>query len=114
MARENNEAIMLQHQLWANRGRRQRRRRGGDHSFWSANSFGLEMDFLSMWSQVNDEQVNRIESEFCFDMTMMIVLTWLLWLAITYTKNCGIPVKEWLMGFEILYFSRSSFQMVKI
>lgn len=72
------------------------------------------MDFMEMWSQVNDEQVNRIEAEFCFDMTMMIVLTWLLWLSLCYQKNCGIPVKEWLMGFEILYFSRSSFQLIKI
>ena len=29
-------------------------------------------------------------------------------------KGCGIPVREWLMGFFMLYFSRSTYQMIKI
>lgn len=29
-------------------------------------------------------------------------------------KGCGIPLREWLIGFFVLYFSRSSFQMVKL
>jgi len=29
-------------------------------------------------------------------------------------KGCGIPLREWLLGFFVLYFSRSTFQMVKI
>lgn len=29
-------------------------------------------------------------------------------------KGCGIPVREWLMYFSIIYFSRSVFQLGKI
>jgi hypothetical protein len=29
-------------------------------------------------------------------------------------KGCGIPLREWLMGFFFLYFSRSWYQLAKI
>lgn len=29
-------------------------------------------------------------------------------------KGCGIPIREWLMVFAALYFSRSFFQLMKI
>ena len=85
-----------------------------NNSYFSNNSFGVEMDFLSMWSQVTDEQVKKIQAEFCLDIILMTVVTWILWYCITYQKGCGIPVKQWLMVFFIMYFSRSSFQMLKI
>ena len=72
------------------------------------------MDFLSMWSQVTDEQVKRIQQEFFFDCLMGVLTCGLLYLSILYQKGCGIPVREWLIGFFVLYFSRSSFQMIKI
>jgi hypothetical protein len=46
---------------------------------------------------------------------MMVVSVGILLLIMHYDpKGCGIPLREWLIGFFILYFSRSSFQMVKI
>jgi hypothetical protein len=45
---------------------------------------GIEMDFLSMWSQVTDEQIRKIQAEFLFDITLMIISVALLYLAITY------------------------------
>jgi hypothetical protein len=29
-------------------------------------------------------------------------------------KGCNIPLREWLMVFTVLYFSRSTFQLIKI
>ena len=31
-----------------------------------------------------------------------------------FPKGCGIPIREWLMIFACLYFSRSSFQLIKV
>lgn len=47
-------------------------------------------------------------------MILMVIVVWILWYCMEYQKGCGIPIKPWLMVFFILYFSRSSFQMVKI
>lgn len=42
------------------------------------------MDFLSMWSQVTDEQIKKIQAEFAFDIILMIIVTWVLWYCIEY------------------------------
>lgn len=67
-----------------------------------------------MWSQVTDEQVKKIQGEFLFDMIMLAISVYLLEMSIQYGKPCGIPIKEWLMGFFIIYFSRSTWQLIKI
>eukprot|EP00355_Strombidium_rassoulzadegani_P003500 CAMPEP_0168629004 /NCGR_PEP_ID=MMETSP0449_2-20121227/12152_1 /TAXON_ID=1082188 /ORGANISM="Strombidium rassoulzadegani, Strain ras09" /LENGTH=215 /DNA_ID=CAMNT_0008671473 /DNA_START=113 /DNA_END=760 /DNA_ORIENTATION=+ len=69
---------------------------------------------MSVWSQVTDEQVRKIRNEFIIDIILLALCIYLLELSMTYQKNCGIPVKQWLMGFFIIYFSRSSFQLLKI
>ena len=72
------------------------------------------MDFISMWSQVTEEQVKKIWAEFCLDVILLTIIVYLLELSILYQSNCGIPIKQWLMGFFIIYFTRSSFQVIKI
>lgn len=84
-------------------------RRNGNNSFLSNGSLGLQMDFMSMWSQVTDDTVNRIQTEFCFDIILMTVFVTLLGLAIHYMPGCGIPCREWLIVFVVLYFTRSTF-----
>lgn len=75
---------------------------------------GVEMDFLSMWSQVTEEQKKKIRTEFAIDVILMALSVYLLTLSMQNQAGCGIPIKEWLLGFFVIYFSRSSFQMVKI
>lgn len=72
------------------------------------------MDFISMWSQVTDEQIRKIQSEFALDVIVLALICYLLSLSMQYQQNCGIPIKAWLLGFFIIYFSKSSFQMIKI
>ena len=44
------------------------------------------------------------------DITLAIFTTGILYMTIYYDpKGCGIPLREWLIGFFLLYFSRSSF-----
>jgi len=46
---------------------------------------------------------------------MLIVTVAILEMIISYDpKGCGIPLREWLIGFFSLYFSRSTFQLGKI
>ena len=75
----------------------------------SNNSYGIEMDFISMWNQVTDEQVRKVQSEFTLDCILLTIVVYLLEMSIQYQQNCGIPIKEWLLGFFIIYFSKSAF-----
>lgn len=44
------------------------------------------------------------------DIMLMLITCGILLALIHYDpKGCGIPVREWLIGFFILYFSRSTF-----
>jgi hypothetical protein len=45
---------------------------------------------------------------------LAITLLILYFIKYYYPKGCGIPVREWLMVFACLYFSRSTFQLIKI
>ena len=73
------------------------------------------MSFANMWSSVNEEQEKAIWAEFGMDITLLVVSLVILSLAIHYDpKGCGIALREWLMVFCVLYFSRSTFQVVKI
>ena len=67
-----------------------------------------------MWSQVTEEQILKIKTEFIIDIILLAVSTYLLYLSIQYQPDCGIPIKQWLLGFFIAYFSRSTFQVIKI
>ena len=67
-----------------------------------------------MWSQVTEEQIKKIKYEFFSDMVIMAIIIYMLYLSIEYQKNCGIPVKEWLIGITIIYFTRSTWQLIKI
>ena len=68
-----------------------------------------------MWSSVNEEQEKAIWSEFALDMCLLTVCLVILGLAMHYDPvGCGIALREWLITFFCLYFSRSLFQVAKI
>lgn len=49
------------------------------------------------------------------DMTLLLITCGILLLLRYYDpKGCGIPLREWLIGFFILYFSRSTYQLIKL
>jgi hypothetical protein len=65
-------------ELWANR------QNPNNISYISNNSLGIEMDFISMWSQVTEEQVKKIWAEFCLDMILLTIVLYLLEMSIMY------------------------------
>lgn len=75
------------------------------------NSLGLrDLSFANLWSSINEEQENQIYTEFALDMTLMTIILIALGLCIHYEPvGCGIPVREWLMVFSVVYFTRSLF-----
>lgn len=83
---ENNALLEVDHRhreaapeplnLWANR------HNNPNISYISNGSLGIEMDFMSMWSQVTEEQVKKIYSEFCIDIFLMAIVVTLLEMSI--------------------------------
>ena len=68
------------------------------------------MSFANMWTSVTEDQEKQIKQEFFMDIAMLVVAVTVLEMIRQYDpKGCGIPLREWLMGFFVLYFSRSSF-----
>ena len=68
------------------------------------------MSFANMFSHVTEDQEKQIQQEFIMDITLAIFTTAILYMIMYYDpKGCGIPLREWLIGFFLLYFSRSSF-----
>jgi len=68
------------------------------------------MSFGNLWTNVTEDQVKRVQQEFFMDIMLMLITCGILLVMIHYDpKGCGIPVREWLIGFFILYFSRSTF-----
>ena len=47
-------------------------------------------------------------------MIFATIIIYLLYLSIIYQKGCGIPVREWLIGITALFFSKSTWQVIKI
>lgn len=81
----------------------------------SLGSLGPNMSFLNVWTSLNEAEEQRITEEFCFDMMMMIICVTVIYCCIEMDpKGCGIPVREWLMIFSIIFFSKSVFQIGKI
>jgi hypothetical protein len=68
------------------------------------------MSFANMWTSVTEERAKKIHAEFAMDMTLLVITVGILLLIKYYDpKGCGIAMREWLIGFFCLYFSRSSF-----
>lgn len=73
------------------------------------------MSFANMWTSITEDQEKQIRSEFYMDMALLVLTVTIIELIKQYDrKGCGIPLREWLLGFFILYFSRSLFQLAKI
>lgn len=73
------------------------------------------MSFANVWTNVTEEEEKRVQQEFALDIVLFIVaISILQFLRKEFPKGCGIPLREWLMWFFGLYFSRSTFQLIKI
>ena len=64
---------------------------------------------------MNEDEEKRIKNEFFLDICLLVI-TLVILEVVKYSdpRGCGIPLREWLMVFCALYFSRSTFQLVKI
>jgi hypothetical protein len=68
------------------------------------------MSFGNLWTNVTEEQAKRVQSEFFMDMLLMFISVTILMVLKHYDpKGCGIPLREWLIVFFVLYFSRSTY-----
>ena len=73
------------------------------------------MSFGDLWTTITEEEEKRITQEFVLDILCLFVSLFILeMIREADPKGCGIPIREWLMGFCVLYFSRSTFQLIKI
>ena len=64
---------------------------------------------------MTEDEEKKIKNEFFLDMFLLVICIVILEIIKqTDPKGCGIPLREWLMVFFALYFSRSTFQLIKI
>lgn len=68
------------------------------------------MSFANLFGSLNEQEEKKIKEEFFLDITLLIIALVILQLIREADpKGCAIPIREWLMVFFALYFSRSSF-----
>ena len=73
------------------------------------------MSFANLWTSITAEQEKKVWNEFYLDIILLAISESILqFIRKMDPKGCGIPLRGWLMVFCGLYFSRSTFQLIKI
>ena len=81
----------------------------------SINSLGNERSFESIRQEEIENQVWRIKLEFYVDIVILAIIITLLSIHLSkHSNGCGIPVREWILVFFIIWLSKSTFNLIKI
>ncbi len=73
------------------------------------------MSFGELMTGERRERESRTKQNFFVDMGLMILCLLVLEMQRdAYPQGCGIPLREWLMVFSVLYFTRSIFPLAKV
>jgi hypothetical protein len=73
------------------------------------------MSFGELFNLRTNNQEKEVKEEFFLDMALLLICLFILqMIREADPKGCNIPIREWLMVFCALYFSRSAFKLVKI
>jgi hypothetical protein len=68
------------------------------------------MSFANMFSNISENREKQIKQDFFLDMALMVTCLIILQMVREADpKGCGIALREWLMIFAVIYFSRSGF-----
>lgn len=81
----------------------------------SINSLGDERSFKQIREQEVEKQIWRIKLEFYIDILVLAIIVTLIALHLSQNpQGCGIPVREWILVFFIIWLTKSSFNLAKI
>jgi hypothetical protein len=73
------------------------------------------MSFGELFNLRTNNQEKEVKEEFFLDMALLAICLFILqMIREADPKGCAIPIREWLMVFCALYFSRSAFKLIKI
>jgi len=83
-------------------------------SFNSDNSFYTTKEFQTVRNELNEKEISSMKIEFYIDIVVLIlILGFLIWDKSNH-KGCGIPIREWLIVFFIIWLSKSAVSLMKI
>jgi uncharacterized membrane protein len=81
----------------------------------SINSLGEEKSFATIRQREIDKQVWMIKLEFYIDIAVLAIIITLISIHIHQNPHgCGIPVREWILVFFIIWLSKSTINLAKI
>ena len=90
-------------------------KRYNDETMISVNSLGEERSFASIRQSEIDKQIWRIKLEFYIDIAVLALVVTLISIHLHQNPNgCGIPVREWILVFFIIWLTKSTFNLFKI
>lgn len=83
-------------------------------STYSVKSFGDESTYKEIMEKDIEDEVKWIYIEFIIDIILLIIIILVLALTKKRQHECGIPVREWIMAFFIIWLSKSTLNLFKI
>ena len=86
-----------------------------DETMISINSLGNERTFSQIRQEEIEKQIWRIKLEFYIDIAVLALIVTLLSIHLhNNLQGCGIPVREWILVFFIIWLTKSTFNLFKI
>ena len=108
-------ALMAMQQDMNRKFPEKKEKRYNDETMISVNSLGEERSFASIRQSEIEKQIWRIKLEFYIDIAVLALIVTLISIHLHQNPNgCGIPVREWILVFFIIWLTKSTFNLFKI
>ena len=86
----------------------------GSGSTYSVKSFGDESTYKQIIERDVEDEIKWIKIEFAIDIVLLAIIILVLIFTKKRSHECGIPVREWIMCFFIIWLSKSLINLFKI
>ena len=97
---------------------KKRNNTSGDESMMQETSYesilGTSKSFKEIRQGYISNETKNLWFEFAFDFTLLTIITIIILVQIFNHSGCGIPIREWILGFFTIWLLKSSFNLFKI
>lgn len=111
--------MAMQRDLFKIKKRKNKPSSGGQSSIetgstYSVQSYGDESTYKEIIEREVEDEIKWIWIEFIIDIILLIIIILILIFTRKRQHECGIPVREWIMAFFIIWLSKSILNLFKI